>query len=36
MKVIVYKNKLHKIEELKKENSAAVISISDETLAAVV
>lgn len=33
MKDTLYKNKLHKTEELKKENSAAVISISEETLA---
>lgn len=36
MKDTLYKNTLHKTEELKKENSAAVISISEETLAAVV
>jgi hypothetical protein len=34
LKDTVYKNKLHKIEELKKENSAAGIRISEETLIA--
>jgi hypothetical protein len=33
--VAVYKNKLHTVRELQQEISAAVISISEETLAAV-
>jgi tRNA A58 N-methylase Trm61 len=36
LKDTVYKNNPHTIEEIKEESSAAVISVSEETLAAVV